>query len=72
MVTVVQGALTLVGLLIGDILAAGYVAAITAVGGLLWSGSHCGCCGSATARRRSVASAAVAPALVAVVSALRG
>ena len=39
-VAVVQGALTLLGLLVGDSLGTGYVAAITAVGGLLLVGVY--------------------------------
>jgi uncharacterized membrane protein YqgA involved in biofilm formation len=72
-VAVVQGALTLVGLLVGDILDTGYVAAITAVGGLLLVGVSLRLLRIKPLPVGDLLPAlAVAPALVAVVSALRG
>ena len=72
-VAVVQGALTLVGLLVGDILGTGYVAAITAVGGLLLVGVALRLLRIKPLPVGDLLPAlAVAPALVAVVSALRG
>ena len=72
-VFVVQGALTLVGLLVGDVLGAGYVAAITAVGGLLLVGVSLRLLRIKPLPVGDLLPAlAVAPALVAVVSALRG
>jgi uncharacterized protein len=71
-VAVVQGSLTLLGLLVGDILAEGYVAAITAVGGLLLVGVALRLLRIKPLPVGDLLPAlAVAPALVAVVSALR-
>jgi uncharacterized membrane protein YqgA involved in biofilm formation len=71
-VAVVQGALTLIGLLVGDVLAAGYVAAITAVGGLLLVGVALRLLRIKPLPVGDLLPAlAVAPALVAVVSAVR-
>jgi uncharacterized protein len=72
-VAVVQGALTLLGLFAGGVLAAGYVAAITAVGGLLLVGV-----GLRLLRVKPLPvgdllpALAVAPVLVAAISAIRG
>jgi uncharacterized protein len=72
-VFVVQGALTLIGLLVGDVLGTGYVAAITAVGGLLLVGVSLRLLRIKPLPVGDLLPAlAVAPALVAVVSALRG
>jgi uncharacterized membrane protein YqgA involved in biofilm formation len=71
-VAVVQGSLTVLGLLVGDILAEGYVAAITAVGGLLLIGVALRLLRIKPLPVGDLLPAlAVAPALVAVVSALR-
>ena len=72
-VAVVQGVLTLVGLFVGDILGTGYVAAITAVGGLLLVGVAVRLLRIKPLPVGDLLPAlAIAPALVAVVSALRG
>ncbi len=72
-VAVVQGALTLLGLLAGGVLAAGYVAAVTAVGGLLLVGVALRLLRVKPLPVGDLLPAlAVAPMLVAAISAIRG
>jgi uncharacterized membrane protein YqgA involved in biofilm formation len=72
-VAVVQGTLTLIGLLVGDVLAVGYVAAITAVGGLLLVGVALRLLRIKPLPVGDLLPAlAVAPVLVAAISAVRG
>jgi hypothetical protein len=72
-VAVVQGTLTLIGLLAGDVLAVGYVAAITAVGGLLLVGVALRLLRIKPLPVGDLLPAlAVAPVLVAAISVVRG
>jgi uncharacterized protein len=72
-VAVVQGTLTLLGLFAGGVLAAGYVAAITAVGGLLLVGVALRLLRLKPLPVGDLLPAlAVAPVLVAAISAIRG